>query len=307
MNPEALAAAILSVLVPIADERRPGEPLALEAGDIVLERPRNREHGDWATNIAMRLAKQLGANPARARAADRRRARRRGRDRRGFGRRPRIPQRAPRGRGRRCPGEGHRGRGRGVRPQRLAGRALDQRRVRLREPDRAAAHRPHPLGGARRRDRAPARRAAARRWRREFYINDAGAQMERFAGSIVAAAQGEPTPEGGYAGSYIADIAARVLAESPDFLIARRGRAAARRARTRLPASSSRSSRSRSRSSTSSSTCGSRSGRCTPPAPTVRRASSTRPSTACVHRVTCSTRTTRSGCAPPISVTTRIA
>ncbi|OZB87476.1 MAG: arginine--tRNA ligase, partial [Microbacterium sp. 14-71-5] len=63
MNPEALATAILSVLAPIADERRPGEPLALTAGDIVLERPRNREHGDWATNVAMRLAKQLGTNP----------------------------------------------------------------------------------------------------------------------------------------------------------------------------------------------------------------------------------------------------
>ncbi|MDA4894772.1 arginine--tRNA ligase, partial [Streptomyces sp. MS2A] len=60
--------------------------------------------------------------------------------------------------------------------------------------------------------------ASGARVAREFYINDAGAQMERFAGSIVAAAKGEPTPEGGYAGSYIADLAARVVAERPDFL-----------------------------------------------------------------------------------------
>ncbi|MFC9985863.1 arginine--tRNA ligase, partial [Microbacterium keratanolyticum] len=53
---------------------------------------------------------------------------------------------------------------------------------------------------------------------REFYINDAGAQMDRFAASVVAAAKGEPTPEGGYAGSYIADIAAHVVAERPDLL-----------------------------------------------------------------------------------------
>ncbi|MFC9985475.1 arginine--tRNA ligase, partial [Microbacterium keratanolyticum] len=63
MNPEALATAILAVLTPIADERRPGEPLEITAADIVLERPRNRDHGDWATNIAMRVAKPLGTNP----------------------------------------------------------------------------------------------------------------------------------------------------------------------------------------------------------------------------------------------------
>ncbi len=63
MNPETLAAALLAVLAPIAEERRPGEPLELSASDIVLERPRNRDHGDWSSNIAMRLAKPLGTNP----------------------------------------------------------------------------------------------------------------------------------------------------------------------------------------------------------------------------------------------------
>src|SRR6478609_4040562 len=63
MNPETLAEALLEVLAPIADERRPGEPLGLSASDIVLERPRNRDHGDWASNIAMRLAKPFGTNP----------------------------------------------------------------------------------------------------------------------------------------------------------------------------------------------------------------------------------------------------
>lgn len=63
MNPDTLAEAILAVLAPIADERRPGEPLALAASDIVLDRPRNRDHGDWASNIAMRLAKPFGTNP----------------------------------------------------------------------------------------------------------------------------------------------------------------------------------------------------------------------------------------------------
>jgi len=53
---------------------------------------------------------------------------------------------------------------------------------------------------------------------REYYINDAGAQMERFAQSILAAAKGEPTPEGGYPGEYIAVLAQRVLAAHPGLL-----------------------------------------------------------------------------------------
>ncbi|HBR88351.1 MAG TPA: arginine--tRNA ligase, partial [Microbacterium sp.] len=53
---------------------------------------------------------------------------------------------------------------------------------------------------------------------REFYINDAGAQMDRFGRSVLAAAKGEPTPEDGYAGAYIAELARRVLVEHPDLL-----------------------------------------------------------------------------------------
>ncbi len=53
---------------------------------------------------------------------------------------------------------------------------------------------------------------------REFYINDAGAQMDRFGASVLAAAAGEPTPEDGYAGAYIDELARRVLAERPDLL-----------------------------------------------------------------------------------------
>ncbi|BDY26120.1 arginine--tRNA ligase [Mycolicibacterium mageritense] len=53
---------------------------------------------------------------------------------------------------------------------------------------------------------------------REYYFNDHGAQIDRFARSLVAAAKGEPTPEDGYAGTYINDIAAAVLAERPDAL-----------------------------------------------------------------------------------------
>ena len=53
---------------------------------------------------------------------------------------------------------------------------------------------------------------------REYYFNDHGAQIDRFTNSLIAAAKGEPTPGDGYAGSYIADIAAQVLAKEPDAL-----------------------------------------------------------------------------------------
>lgn len=53
---------------------------------------------------------------------------------------------------------------------------------------------------------------------REYYFNDHGAQIDRFANSLIAAAKGQPAPEDGYAGDYITDIAADVLAKAPDAL-----------------------------------------------------------------------------------------
>ncbi|MCH9669438.1 MAG: arginine--tRNA ligase [Actinomycetia bacterium] len=53
---------------------------------------------------------------------------------------------------------------------------------------------------------------------REYYFNDHGAQIDRFTHSLIAAAKGEPAPEDGYAGAYIADIAAQILAKEPEAL-----------------------------------------------------------------------------------------
>ena len=50
---------------------------------------------------------------------------------------------------------------------------------------------------------------------REHYTNDAGAQLERFGRSLKAAADGKPTPEDGYGGDYIQDIAAKIKKEHP--------------------------------------------------------------------------------------------
>ncbi len=52
----------------------------------------------------------------------------------------------------------------------------------------------------------------------EYYFNDAGAQIDRFANSLLARAKGEPTPEDGYGGAYVDEIAAEVLRRHPGAL-----------------------------------------------------------------------------------------
>jgi arginyl-tRNA synthetase len=53
---------------------------------------------------------------------------------------------------------------------------------------------------------------------REFYVNDRGAQMDRFAASLVAHAHGDPVPEDGYHGEYVADVAAAIVRERPEIV-----------------------------------------------------------------------------------------
>jgi arginyl-tRNA synthetase len=53
---------------------------------------------------------------------------------------------------------------------------------------------------------------------REYYFNDAGSQIDRFVRSLIAAAEGAEAPEDGYGGAYIADIAAEVLRVEPKAL-----------------------------------------------------------------------------------------
>ena len=62
VTPEELAEAIRTVLlaaVADGDLNLPQEEVPLPK----VERPRSREHGDWATNVAMQLAKKAGTNP----------------------------------------------------------------------------------------------------------------------------------------------------------------------------------------------------------------------------------------------------
>ena len=57
--------------------------------------------------------------------------------------------------------------------------------------------------------------AAGARVEREFYINDRGVQMDKFGASLRAAALGQPIPEDGYHGEYILDLAKEIVAKNP--------------------------------------------------------------------------------------------
>jgi arginyl-tRNA synthetase len=51
---------------------------------------------------------------------------------------------------------------------------------------------------------------------REYYFNDHGAQIDRFARSLLARARGQEPPEDGYAGAYLDEIATRIVEANPD-------------------------------------------------------------------------------------------
>jgi len=69
--------------------------------------------------------------------------------------------------------------------------------------------------------------AAGHEVQREFYVNDAGGQIDRFAASIAARMRGEEPPEDGYGGDYVIGLGERIASEGigPDDLeaIGRRG------------------------------------------------------------------------------------
>ena len=217
MNPEALSAALLAVVAPLAEARRPGAGEGLTAADLPLERPKNRDHGDWASNAALKLAKAVGANPREfaAEIAD------------GLAKVDGIA-------GVEVAGPGFIN----IRLDAAAAGALaktivdagaafgtnDSQRGNTINLEFVSAnptgpmHIGHTRWAALGDSMARLLLASGATLVREFYINDAGAQMERFGRSVVAAMNEEPTPEDGYAGSYIQVLASRVIAERPDIL-----------------------------------------------------------------------------------------
>jgi arginyl-tRNA synthetase len=212
VNPADLSAALLTVVAGIARQR--GGELALTADDVVLERPRNRDHGDWASNIAMKLAKPLGANPRELAdeiaAAARELAGVASVDVAGPGFINITLDAAAAGALAKTIVEQADAYGHG---QLYAGVTINLEYV------SANPTGPIHIGGVR---WAAVGDSLARIFQaqggivtREYYFNDHGAQIDRFARSLLASWLGEPAPEDGYGGDYISDIAARVLVLYP--------------------------------------------------------------------------------------------
>ncbi|PHV67247.1 arginine--tRNA ligase [Williamsia muralis] len=192
------------------------DPSALPES-VVVERPRNPEHGDYATNVALQLGKKVGVNPRELAgwlAAE-------------LSSRQGIATAEIAGPGFvniRLAADAQNVVIAGVIERGAAygtGTTLDGLRVNL-EFVSANPTGPIHLGGTRwaavgdALGRVLSAEGAA--VTREYYFNDHGAQIDRFARSLVAAALGEPTPEDGYAGAYIGEIAAQVLEAAPGAL-----------------------------------------------------------------------------------------
>ena len=209
MNPDVLSAALLAVITPLVEARRPGAAEGLTTADLPLERPKNRDHGDWASNAALKLAKVAGADP------------------REFAAEIAAGLEAVEGIDSvEVAGPGFIN----IRLDAAAAGALaktiveagdsfgttDARADEIINLEFVSANPTGPihLGGTR---WAAVGDALARilasqgaRVTREYYFNDHGAQIDRFARSLIAAHEGAPTPEDGHGGAYIADIARRV-------------------------------------------------------------------------------------------------
>ncbi|MDR2703622.1 MAG: arginine--tRNA ligase, partial [Cellulomonadaceae bacterium] len=175
----------------------------------IVTRPKQREHGDWATNIALQLAKPAGINPralADALAAN-------------LNAVPGVAKVEVAGPG--------------FLNITLEAAAAGQLAKAIVETGKTYGHNdseagkhinlefvsanptgPIHIGGVRWAavgdSLARILEASGAKVTREYYFNDHGGQIDKFAESLLAAVRGEPTPEGGYGGAYIHDIAAAV-------------------------------------------------------------------------------------------------
>lgn len=212
VNPEELGSAILAALG--AAGPNSGVEAAALPGRLPLERPKNRDHGDYATSIALQLAKATGRNPRELATS--------------FapiiGAISGIAKVDIAG-----PGfinitlaQGEQGAiVREVLNQGNAfgcSNALAGVRINLEfisANPTGPLHLGHTRWAAVGDSMARVLIAAGAHVTREFYINDRGTQMDLFAASLHAAAHGLPTPENGYHGGYITDLAKEIVDREP--------------------------------------------------------------------------------------------
>lgn len=215
MNPDLLAASLLAAVTTAVERRDAAVAAALTVDDIALERPRNRDHGDWATSVALKLAGRIGLAP-RALADELVDA---------FGAIDGVASVEAAGPGflniRLEAGAAgalaaaivEAGEAYG-RSEALAGQSINLEFVSANPT--GPLHIGHTRWAALGDSLARVLSASGAAITSEFYINDAGAQMDTFGESVLAAALGEPAPENAYPGQYIADFGARAIAERPE-------------------------------------------------------------------------------------------
>ena len=212
MDPRALAA-----LIRDSASKHLADAPPLTEDDIALERPKNRDHGDWSTSIALKLAKVAGSNPrdlAATIAAE-------------LLRLDGIQSAEVAGPGFinitldagsagelvRTIVEAGDSYGSG---SELAGRVINVEFVSANPT--GPLHIGHTRWAALGDSLVRVLRAAGASVTSEFYINDEGVQMDKFGLSVIAAAEGSPPPEDGYQGEYITELATRVLQRVPGLL-----------------------------------------------------------------------------------------
>ncbi|HEU4426944.1 MAG TPA: arginine--tRNA ligase [Pilimelia sp.] len=215
MTPASLAEAVLAAARAVFTARELDHSVLPEG--TTLERPRNPEHGDYASTLALQLAKRVGMPPrelAGALAVQ-------------LGRAEGIKSVEVAGpgflnirleaaaAGQLAAAVVQAGQAYG-RSDRLTGQKVNLEFVSANPT--GPIHLGHTRWAAVGDSLGRILAAAGADVTREHYINDAGAQIERFGQSVYAAAVGQPTPEDGYAGEYVSEIAQQIVTEHPDVL-----------------------------------------------------------------------------------------
>jgi arginyl-tRNA synthetase len=215
VTPAALADLVRTTALDVLTRRGLDTSAVPEA--VTVERPRNPEHGDYATNLAMQSAKKLGVPP---------------RDLAGWLATALTSSAAIASADIAGPGfinlrlaaDAQAGLVREVLRKKAGygdGDALTGRTINL-EFVSANPTGPIHIGGTRWAAVGDAlgriMTAQGADVTREYYINDAGVQIDRFAESLLAAAQGKPTPEDGYPGEYVTEIAQQIVDTVPGVL-----------------------------------------------------------------------------------------
>jgi len=215
MDPDALSTAIAEATRVVIGARDEAVAAGIADSDVALERPKNRDHGDWATSIALKVAKRVDMNPrdvAQAlHAALSALAGVKAVDIAGPGFLNITLDAAAAGEIARTvvtAGDtfGHN--------DTLAGQSINLEFVSANPT--GPLHIGHTRWAGLGDSIGRVLRASGATVANEFYVNDAGAQMDVFGESVLAAALGEPTPENGYPGEYVKELGQAALARRPD-------------------------------------------------------------------------------------------